>query len=98
MTLSTIKCLLVSSYAVDTLVTGIAYGLGLYGLLSHKVSVHQWFTYLLLGSILTRIVLAYLNILNLLVFLLKVVTYLYARYVLSLLFTVLLVPPPSRRQ
>ena len=72
MTLSTIKCLLVSSYAVDTLVTGIAYGLGLYGLLSHKVSVHQWFTYLLLGSILTRIVLAYLNILNLLVFLLKV--------------------------
>jgi hypothetical protein len=89
---------MVSSYCLDIAVACCSYSLGVYALFSHKVSTHQWFTYFLLGSILTRIVLAYLNTLNLLVFILKIITYLYARYVLSLLFTVLLVPPPSRRQ
>jgi hypothetical protein len=91
-TLSTIKTWLITAYSIDSVLSLASYLTGFYSLRTHKASVHQYFTYCVLATIFTRILVSYLNVLNLLVFVMKIVVYLYSRFVLSLLFTVLLVP------
>lgn len=61
----------------------ILYFYGFYTVYSHKVTNYQLFTVLLMVSVFFGILLTYLNVLNLLMFLMKCFTYVYARYVLS---------------
>ena len=71
---------------------GFAFGAGFYAIWSHKANSYNWFNNILLLSILSKVLVSYLNVLNLLVFIMKLVTYLYARFVLSVLHTVLVIP------
>ena len=68
------------------------YVFGFYTVFSHKVTNYTIFTMLMILSIFFGIMLTYLNILNILMFVLKCFTYVYSRYVLSCLYTVLMVP------
>mmetsp|Transcript_3382 Transcript_3382/g.5691 ORF Transcript_3382/g.5691 Transcript_3382/m.5691 type:complete len:135 (-) Transcript_3382:219-623(-) len=60
--------------------------------MSHKVTNYLVFNVVLMISIFMGILLTYLNVLNILTFILKCFTYVYARYVLSQLYTVLIIP------
>ena len=66
--------------------------MGFYALWSHKTSAYEWFIKLVLLTVVTKLLMAYLNVLNLLVFIMKMVLFLFARFVLSVLHTVLIVP------
>ena len=77
---------------MDTAINLFVYILGYYGLCSHKARYMGLFNQILLLSVFSKIVLSYLNVLNLLVFIMKIVLYLYARFVLSVLYTVLVIP------
>jgi len=68
------------------------YFYGFYTVFSHKVTNYQVFTVVLMISVFFGILLTYMNVLNLLTFILKCFTYIYARYVLSQLYTVLIIP------
>jgi len=80
------------SNILDMLLNMVMYGFGFYSLKTHKINTFTVFNGLMLISILTRIIISYLNILNLLMFILKIIVYLYARFVLSFLYSVLLLP------
>ena len=82
----------ITCYSVDTVVTVITFGLGFYALYSHKTKYYHWFNNMLLLSVFLKIIVSYLNVLNLLVFILKIVLFLYARFLLSILYTVLVIP------
>ena len=82
----------VTGYSIDTVINVFVYILGFYGLCTHKVRYLGLFNQILLLSVFSRIVLSYLNVLNLLVFIMKIVLYLYARFLLSVLYTVLVIP------
>jgi len=84
--------LFIYSNTIDLMLNLTLYGFGFYSLRTHKVNTFQWFNTLMLMSIFTRIIISYLNILNLLMFILKIIVYLYARFVLSFLYSVLLLP------
>jgi hypothetical protein len=75
----------------------LSYTLGFYAIWSHKAGYYNWFNNILLMTVFSKIVISYLNVLNLLVFIMKIVTYLYARFVLSVLHTVLVIPQPAQR-
>ena len=79
-------------YSVDGAINIFVYSTGFYALYTHKAKYYNIFNNLLLLSVFTRIVISYLNVLNLLVFIMKIVLYLYARFVLSILYTVLVIP------
>ena len=68
------------------------YVFGFYTIFSHRVTNYTVFTMMLIVSIFFGIMLTYLNVLNILLFVLKCFTYVYSRYVLSQLYTVLMVP------
>lgn len=70
----------------------LLYIYGYYTIFSHKVTNYQVFTIMLMISIFFGILLTYLNVLNLLMFIMKCFTYIYTRYVLSQLYTVLIIP------
>lgn len=77
---------------VSSALNVILYFFGFYSVYSHKATNYQIFVILLMISIFFGILLTYLNILNLMTFILKSVTYVYARYVLSQLYTILIIP------
>ena len=77
---------------MNALLNSILYIHGFYTIFSHKVTNYQCFTIFMMISIFAGILLTYLNVLNLLMFILKCFTYVYTRYVLSLLYTVLMLP------
>ena len=81
-----------AGYSIDSVINFFVYFTGFYGLYTHKAKYYNIFNNLLLLSVFTRIVISYLNVLNLLVFIMKIVLYLYARFVLSILYTVLVIP------
>ena len=77
---------------IDIFINFFMYSFAFYSVLTHKASKFSIFNSLLIIAIFSRIITSYLNVLNLLMFILKIVLYLYSRFVLSLLFSVLLVP------
>lgn len=76
----------------------LAYLYGFYAISSNKVTSYQIFTLMLMVSLFFSVFMTYLNALNVLLFTLKIITYIFARYVMSLLFTVLLVPASQSLQ
>lgn len=77
---------------INAALNSLMYVFGYFTIFSHKVTNYQVFTVLLMISIFFGILLTYLNALNLLMFILKCFTYIYTRYVLSQLYTVLIIP------
>lgn len=82
----------ITGYSIDTVINLFVYSTGFYALYTHRANYYNIFNNLLLFSIFSRIVISYLNVLNLLVFIMKIVLYLYARFHLSILYTVLVIP------
>lgn len=78
---------------INTSFNAVMYVFGFYTVFSNKVTNYTVFTMLIIISIFFGIMLTYLNILNILMFVMKCFTYVYSRYVLSCLYTVLMVPP-----
>lgn len=70
----------------------MAFSYGFIALYTHKVTRYNTFNSWLLLCIFSKIVISYLNVLNLLVFIMKLVLYLYSRFLLSVLYTVLVIP------
>ena len=68
---------------MNTFFNSILYVFGFYTIFTHKVTNYTVFTTMMVVSIFLGIMLTYLNVLNILMFVLKCVTYVYARYVLS---------------
>lgn len=83
---------------MNTCLNTIMYFHGFYTIFTHKVTNYTVFTMLMIISIFFGILLTYLNVLNILMFVLKCFTYVYARYVLSQLYTVLMVPAAQNLQ
>lgn len=90
--MGTIQTTFMSCYSVDIVFSALAYGYGFSALYTHKVKSYNSFNMWLLLCVLSKIVISYLNVLNLLVFIMKLVLYLYARFLLSVLYTVLVIP------
>ncbi|TNV71790.1 hypothetical protein FGO68_gene8271 [Halteria grandinella] len=68
---------------------------GFVALKSHKVTDFNQYMWILLGTIFSRIIIGYFNILHLVMFVMKVILYLYSRLVQSMLMVILLLPPPA---
>ena len=83
---------------VNALFNSLMYVFGFYTIFTHRVTNYQIFTLLLMISVFFGILLTYLNVLNILMFILKCVTYVFSRYVLSQLYTVLMVPAAQSLQ
>lgn len=77
---------------VNSAFNALEYSVGFYALFTHKVTNYQIFNTLMLLSIFVRILLTYFNILNVAMLILKMFTYVYSRYTLTLLFRVLIWP------
>ena len=90
--LTSIDTVVTLSYTVDFIIGGLTFIWGFYALWSHKTSAYEWFIKLMLLTVVTKLLMAYLNVLNLLVFIMKMVLFLFATFVLSVLHTVLIVP------
>ena len=78
---------------IDLMVNFVMYLVGKRALRSNRLLQYNHFTWCILATILSRIVVSYLNITNLVMFIMKIVLYLYARYVVSMLYSILLLPP-----
>ena len=81
-----------TGYSVDIAINLFVYSTGYYALWTHKAKFYNIFNNLLLFAVFSTIVISYLNVLNLLVFVMKIVVYLYSRFILSILYTVLVIP------
>ena len=71
--------------------TGYYYG-GYYVMASKRITWMQWWTYYALVGILGLVLLAYLHKFNILVFFTRLMIYVYVRYIVSMLATILLIP------
>ena len=91
-TISRIDTILRVTYTIDIVLCSLSYGAGFYAVWSHRTSAYEWFVRLVLLTAVSKIVMSYLNVLNVMVFIMKVALFLMGRFVLSLLHTVLLVP------
>ena len=81
---------------LNTVFNIIQYSFGFYAIFTHRVTNYQIFNILMLLSIFARVLLTYINILNILMVVLKCFTYVYSRFVLTLLFRVLILPNPQQ--
>jgi hypothetical protein len=90
--LSSIDSVVTLAYSVDFIIGSITFMTGFYALWSHKTLAYEWFIKLVLITVVTKLMMSYLNVLNLLVFIMKMVLFLFSRFVLSVLHTVLIVP------
>ena len=88
----TIHRTLVTFYALDSAATCFMYGFGFSALYTHAVDRYNSLNLWLLITIVTKIALSYLNVLHIFVSVLKMVLYLYSRLLLSILYTVLVIP------
>ena len=59
---------------------------------SHRIINFKLFNGLMITGMIFRIAMTYLNIMNVLMLILKAVTFIYTRYVMTLLYSVLLIP------
>ena len=78
--------------------TGLIVFYGFYAAASHRVLSMQNFTTALILDVFFQVMVAYVNALNIVLFIFKVFTYVFARHVLSQLFTVLIIPPDHMEQ
>ena len=77
---------------INTVFNSVLFAYGFYAVFSHRVTCYQIFMTMLLISIFFEVLSAYINVFNILLFIFKCFTYIYARHVLSQLFTVLIIP------
>lgn len=87
-TLDSFRDLLFYAFSFDGTLSLAAYFTGFCALMNNKPGMFECFTHLFLATIFTRIVISYISIVNLLVFVLKIITYIYARFQLTLLLAV----------
>jgi hypothetical protein len=80
------------SNSVDMVINAMMYFFGFYSLYTHKATSYSIFHGCLILAVFSRIVISYLNIINLLMFIIKIILYLYARFLLSLLYSILISP------
>ena len=80
------------SNSIDLCINALMYTFGFYALFTHKAHTYSIFHGCLILAVFSRIVISYLNIINLLMFIIKIVLYLYARFLLSLLYSILIAP------
>ena len=70
----------------------LQYTFGFYAIFSHRIINFKIFNGLMIFGMFFRVAMSYLNIMNMLMLILKAVTFVYTRYVMTLLYTVLLLP------
>jgi hypothetical protein len=70
----------------------VYYTFGYYSIWSRQVKTLQYFSYYALIGILGQVFLAYLHKFNLLVFFIRLLIYVYARYIIGMLTNILLLP------
>ena len=68
------------------------YMFGIYAIFSNRVTHYQMFNTLILIGMVFRVTLSWLNIMNLFMVILKIFTYIYSRFTISLLLSVLILP------
>lgn len=83
---------------ISTTFNSVMYLFGFFTIFSHKVTNYTVLSMLMIMSIFFGILLTYLNVLNIMMFILKCFTYVYSRFVLSQLYTVLMVPAAQNLQ
>jgi hypothetical protein len=71
----------------------VYYPVGFVSIFSKKLWLMKWFSYLALFGVLAQMFSAYLHKFNLLIFFLRLLVYIYARFMISLLVGILLLPP-----
>ena len=81
-----------TSNFIDICINTAVYASSIWVFRTNKVNAFTLFLGLMVVAVFSRILISYLNILNLIMFILKILEYIYARYVLSLLYAVLMVP------
>ena len=70
----------------------LQYVISFYAIFSHRVTNYQIMLFFLGVGMICRIGLCYVNVMNVFMLALKLLTFVFAKYVLSLLYAVLLVP------
>lgn len=88
---------LVCASVFDIVLNAAMYLKGFGALKTHRVTVFNQYMWLMLATIFSRIIIGYFNILHLVMFVMKVILYLYSRLVQSMLFIILLLPAPELR-
>ena len=77
---------------INTILNLFQYSFGFYAIFSHRVTNYQIFNIFMLVTIFLRIFMSYINVVNVLMLVIKCFTYIYSRFVLTLLFRVLILP------
>ena len=72
------------------LINILQYTFGFYAVFSHRIINFKIFNGLMIFGMVFRIAMTYLNIMNILMLILKAVTFIYTRYVMTLLYSILL--------
>ena len=70
----------------------VCYVISFYAIFSHRVTNYQIMLFFMLVGMMLRVGLCYVNVMNVFMLVLKIFTFVFAKYVLSLLYAVLLVP------
>ena len=84
--------LVVGCTAFDSISTIFSYAYGFSALYTHAVHRYNSFNIWLLISVLSKMITSYLYLGNAIVCILKLVLYIYSRFLLSVLYTVLVIP------
>ena len=84
--------IIVGTYAFDSICTVFVYAYGFNGLYTHAVHRYNSFNLWLLISVLSKMVISYFYVVNLVVCILRLVLYIYSRFLVSVLYTVLVIP------
>ena len=87
-----LKQVLVVTTSINTTFNLAQYAFSFFAILSHRVTNYQMLNIFMIVGIFFRVIMSYVNLLNLLMLVLKCFTYVYCRYVLSLLFGILILP------
>jgi hypothetical protein len=88
----TIDKVVTTVYVFDIILGLATYLLAAYTLCSHKAFSYEWLVKLMLVILFSKLLMSYLNVLNLLVFIMKVALFVFTRFVQSVLATVLVIP------
>ena len=76
----------------------LQYVISFYAIFSHRVTNYQIMLFFMAFGMFCRIGLCYVNVMNIFMLVLKLLTFVFAKYVLSLLYAVLLVPDDQEFQ
>lgn len=73
----------------------IYFGMAFTAVMKHKPRTYAWFANVALGGIIVQVLFSYMNKANILVFALRLFSYVYARFMRSMLQQIMLRPPPA---